>query len=855
MRQRQIESLLMLGNVFINEVRIPLTSLHNFCVLKYRASGLSSGHKKRLEQLLWTQERRVSIFEGDILFSLINQDKDPDDEMVTFATFLGEQIRQFKSTELQAIVLKTVPARVVERLAFALLRSHASRQGFFTIYGRTLFKPTSEKGKEAHLAVETMALIEDGFVKLYIFPTYIGLANIENSHRKERFALELVGLCSFRTECDLAMDDGSCPYIIPGRLGYYEREAALTVLSDTRQEAFTRSYKKCPEISTVDRVVFAKATKKADKFFAYPPYVVHSRLSDEDLVARTNIARKYRNATLMLSCKRFEQSRKRLKEIFLIDDDTLRKGEIDLWVGGVKVPVKIELLKAHPLTGRDRSDYRALWIPEQKVVNNPKEPHGRPFGGAWLFSKSGALDREDTNRPFDKVYPYVILPNDLPQTTQMRRLLRILSDGTYKPIKSKGDKEFLGTNQTESRKKYNVDFVNPWDEEEGIIFVDNTESDYLRAAQDIKRQWNASNKKDRTRIVIVAIPTSATDDDEVTLYHKLKTVFVEEGIPSQFISFDTLAKLEDGSTAFGPILDSLWLNIYAKMGGKPWRLASELGNVHSFIGLGFGRNSHFAGRHIFLGVAHVFDKYGNWLDVTTGSRKISPNDLQSFEGKKAYLEGTASFKISQDTTEEIIYDALDLYEQQQTQTGEPAKNIVLHKLGPIHECELIGFMEGVTRKLGTLNDCRFGVVQIEQEHNIRLYGDAIKGNSRLDRTILRGASLILNETKMVLATTGRVHTSSKDYYPGIGTPQPLLLTSRMPSNEILDLYGCKPNQFYDIESLGKHVMALTQLHWGSTRSSIRLPITTLYAQKVADLVSKTGARVDTWSSYHRPWFL
>jgi hypothetical protein len=50
-------------------------------------------------------------------------------------------------------------------------------------------------------------------------------------------------------------------------------------------------------------------------------------------------------------------------------------------------------------------------------------------------------------------------------------------------------------------------------------------------------------------------------------------------------------------------------------------------------------------------------------------------------------------------------------------------------------------------------------------------------------------------------------------------------------------------------------MALTQLHWGSTRDNIRLPITGMYAQKVADLISKTDALVETWESYHRPWFL
>jgi argonaute-like protein implicated in RNA metabolism and viral defense len=112
---------------------------------------------------------------------------------------------------------------------------------------------------------------------------------------------------------------------------------------------------------------------------------------------------------------------------------------------------------------------------------------------------------------------------------------------------------------------------------------------------------------------------------------------------------------------------------------------------------------------------------------------------------------------------------------------------------------------------------------------------------------------------MAMATTGRVYRSTsqgiQDYYPGIGTPQPLLLTSQVPSVDLLQRYSCSERQFYGIEMLARHVMALTQLHWGSIKDNIRLPITTLYAHKVADLISKTGAAVDTWSSYHRPWFL
>jgi hypothetical protein len=82
-----------------------------------------------------------------------------------------------------------------------------------------------------------------------------------------------------------------------------------------------------------------------------------------------------------------------------------------------------------------------------------------------------------------------------------------------------------------------------------------------------------------------------------------------------------------------------------------------------------------------------------------------------------------------------------------------------------------------------------------------------------------------------------------------------LITSVLPSQVLMQQYGLTSSNFYGVESLTQHVMALTQLHWGSTRDNIRLPITGMYAQKVADLISKTDASVETWESYHRPWFL
>ncbi len=278
-------------------------------------------------------------------------------------------------------------------------------------------------------------------------------------------------------------------------------------------------------------------------------------------------------------------------------------------------------------------------------------------------------------------------------------------------------------------------------------------------------------------------------------------------------------------------------------------------NVHCFIGIGFGMNiNNEIGKHIYAGVAHVFDKFGSWVDIASGSQTISNEEREDFYEPQRYLEGTSSFKISKNLTQEIVYNALRLYQKQQTKTGEAPHNIVLHKLGQVYECEVLGFLEGVRHLLGTMENCRLGIVQIEQDHQVKLYGSASK-NQRVDRTVQRGIGLKINSNKIALASTGFVTRTGGQYYLGIGTPQPLLITSILPAESVIRQYGLSNQQFFGVEALTRHIMALTQLHWGSIKDNIRLPITGMYAQKVADLISKTGASVDTWESYHRPWFL
>lgn len=837
--------------IFVNEVRLPLQSILELKAFKYQAPGLRSRHKKKLEFRISCQISRLGIFDGDVLFFIPNQNESQKDENRILSKFLSDNIRNFSSKTIQEMNLKQIPIRVLERLIFSMISNQAFNRGIYTIYGRTFFKPTPQKGKRAHLAIETTLFVEDNIVKVYLTPTFIGLVYIDDTLRRQRYDLELVGLCKHRVGCELSKDNVSCPYISPGKLGYYSSEMLIEKLPDDRKDGFRNAFLECPKIDTIQKTILVKATTKAKNVLAFPPFVVNAKFSKTDLEAEIKTARAYRKATLMLSENRFITTHQRIVDLFdmrMSSSDTISLG---LKINDVILPVSSILDIPHSSNIDGTSKYKAIQIPLQKNVNDMQNPTPLPQSGGWLFAQKGAYDRNDINRVFDEIRPYMIIPEEL--IHESRTLLHLLSDGEYKS-RANYDQDFVGVNQDQSKEKYNTRFVNIWEEEEDFFIVKNKDVDYWKYVQEVKRAWSTNINRDLNRIAIVVVP-STDEDDENSLYYRLKKVFIEEGIPSQFISTETLHKVNNNHVAFGPILHSLWQNIYTKMGGKPWRLASQLGNVHAFIGVGFGLNPHKQDNHIFAGVAHIFDKYGSWIDIASGFKDISDDERYSFDRRDKYAQGTSSFKISRNVTQSIIYDALRLYQDKQSVTGEPANNIVLHKLGKIYECEVLGFLEGITQTLGTLENCHLGIVQIEQDHHLRLYGGLDKSDKRVSRTVVRGGGLVLNRSKVVLATTGLVYRGGRNKYPGIGTPQPLLLTSIIPSPNILNQYKCNSDQFYNNEELSKHVMALTQLHWGSTKENVRLPITTLYAQKVADLISKTGAKVDTWSSYHRPWFL
>ncbi len=558
----------MNASLFVNEIRIPLSSIEQLDIFQCLTTGLSSRHKREIESYLVNQGW-ISMFEGDVLFSIPKATSDFSQEQEAVKNGLGSlNIQNSSSQIIKVIKLRQAPQRVLERLTFVILSHQARTKGIFTTYGRHFFKPTSLVEKLSHRAVDLTLVVEDGYVKIYLSPSYAALLNIEDTYREKLPGIELIALCKYRNKanCQLALDDGSCPFITPGTLGYYDQAIAIDSLEDSEKMLLRNRFNGCPKIGEVSKVILAKSTKKAKKYSVYPPYVVFIGISREDLYSKPERLRQYRDATLMLPGKRWQETVRWLRDIFSITSEELLQN-LDLHIGDFKIPVQIILPIEIKGSLNQAIEYRTIMFPDQQIVINENNPAAQSYGGGWLFSNKGAYDRESINRPFDSIKPFLVVPDDPEITELSRRLMDIFSDGLYKSRAERGDQDFYGLNRPESKSKYNMKFSNPWKEEEGLYLIPNIEDiTYKNIVQDIKREWNLSQQKDMNRIAIIITPTSKLEDNE--LYYKLKKTFVEEGIPSQFVSFNTLKKLGDTKSPFGPTLNSLWLNIYAKMGGS-----------------------------------------------------------------------------------------------------------------------------------------------------------------------------------------------------------------------------------------------------------------------------------------------
>ncbi len=239
--------------------------------------------------------------------------------------------------------------------------------------------------------------------------------------------------------------------------------------------------------------------------------------------------------------------------------------------------------------------------------------------------------------------------------------------------------------------------------------------------------------------------------------------------------------------------DNMWnlsLGLYVKAGGAPWKLESGEENT-CFIGIAFGIKTEEGGQEILVGLAEVFDVFGESVTI-----KVVEDEFEREVG----------LHLSEGKASRLIKTAIVGYESEKR---EKPKRVIIQKTSSFNEAE----KEGIEDALG---DILYDLVHIQLNTSLKLIPNGGYPPNR-------GTFWKINQEKGVLYTTGYVEEFRT--YPGPATASPIEINKNRGNT--------------DLKTLAEQIYGLTKMNWNTTILMNKEPITIKYARKVNDIL-KSG---------------
>jgi hypothetical protein len=399
------------------------------------------------------------------------------------------------------------------------------------------------------------------------------------------------------------------------------------------------------------------------------------------------------------------------------------------------------------------------------------------------------LDCNTGKRDFSSVDIGVLAKED-----EIKTVLNLLNrlNNSFEP-EEKGSK--VGYKSFE--KIYEIPINIPEIGEDKIISITNSEINGIigreGAFENIIRLYNSKIQQyvedNRTRDVLILQMPEIFERYFKFNYEDLrahiKTLCVKKHVYTQILT----------KASFRPfdMSDNMWnlsLGLYVKAGGVPWKLESGEENT-CFIGIAFGIKKGEGGQEILVGLAEVFDVFGESVTI-----KVVEDEFKSEVG----------LHLSEEKASRLIKTAITGYESEKC---EKPKRVIIHKTSSFNEDE----KEGIEDALG---DTLYDLVHLQLKTSLRLIPNGGYPPNR-------GTFWKINQEKGVLYTTGYVEEFRT--YPGAATASPI---------EINRNYGAT-----ELKTLAEQVFGLTKMNWNTTVLMNKEPITIEYARKVNGIL-KSG---------------
>ena len=315
----------------------------------------------------------------------------------------------------------------------------------------------------------------------------------------------------------------------------------------------------------------------------------------------------------------------------------------------------------------------------------------------------------------------------------------------------------------------------------------------------ISRSWNRIKLSNRTFQDLQRISNMDQNDRPpfYDLHNYLKVVGFQNNLKTQIMYPNTIKFDSDQDPA--TIAWNLTSTLYYKSTNNPWKLSDlEPETIH--VGISFF-NDFSDEQEVILraAVAQVYMRTGD-------SQVIRGLEIPVTE------EQDRSFELSELQSENILAEAINLYQRQHRNT-DPDR-VVLYKSSPYSNFEIEGF-DKATQNIPIID-----YVHIKRRNNFRFL-------TPKTYPIVRGSGFHYNDkfiNKMILYTVGYV--SALDTYPGSGVPRPLEI----------DLV--KTDSSY--EKLAYDIMNLSKLDWNSSAFCKDLPVTISTSRKVGEIMAEVS---------------
>lgn len=295
---------------------------------------------------------------------------------------------------------------------------------------------------------------------------------------------------------------------------------------------------------------------------------------------------------------------------------------------------------------------------------------------------------------------------------------------------------------------------------------------------------NAAASIDNVDAVLVVVPEPSNEfirdgtiDDP---YPEFKKALGKQSIPSQMVRADNL----DNKW----VVQNTALGLVAGAGGVPWRVDEMPGDVDCFVGLDATR------------------------DPDTGQFLGASANVVLADGT-VFVSKTQSIQSGETFDDDAVIDILkDVHREYVRAEGEPPESMVIHRDGRLFEnsAEILKPFEASGIEIDILDIRKSGAPRAAIWQNEEFQVDQ------------KGRLFIAQDNDFgFLSTTGRPEFDEDDE---LGTPRTLRVVRRA---------GNTP-----MATLLKQVYWLSESHVGSAQRSIRLPVTTYYADACAEHARK-----------------